>query len=262
MRKYILIALIGISANSFAQSTSLLDSAYNNNSLEVLNIFLTKWQIETSDTIELENDTIKMVYEVFNAFYYPNKLSKYSGNGAYFTDRNHKYLLVQAELKYSICSENSLLQDTLKAFKLEIENQLFTQLVNQKVLSIPDFKPQLKFDSTIVLFLTPSYKETIQSFLGPVKVNDTSDDSAFAKTSWLKQTCDITIRNNKWCAFHDDERIILSSPQIEYLFIDPILETASIYFTIEDLEIGVAYFEKKEGIWNRTRLIIACTDCD
>ena len=80
----------------------------------------------------------------------------------------------------------------------------------------------------------------------------------------LKKVSDIEIKKNMPGAFSREKSDwkILSSPQVEYIFVDPKLNIASIYFTIGDKQIGVAYFEKGEGVWNRTQLIITCADCD
>ena len=265
MRIYILIALLGLSANSSAQNISLLDSAYNEGSTEILELFFNKWQAETNDTIVLESDSIKMIYEVFNSFYSPNKLSNYNVKGANFIDNDLKYILVPGEMSYSICSERSpLYRGDLKAKKETILGQLYAQLGSQNLRSIPYFRPKVNIDSSVILFLTPSYRKVILDFLSPEKGKRKTSASTSAKINWLKKVSDIEIKKNMPGAFSREKSDwkILSTPQVEYIFVDPKLNIASIYFTIGDKQIGVAYFEKGEGVWNRTQLIITCADCN
>ena len=264
LKKNILILVLFLSTQFFSQK-SLLDSAYQSQSKELLEKYLENWQKETKDTSSIINDTTKMVNAVFEAFYFPNQLSHYNGNGVFFGNENCKYIILPNELKFSICNESSpLLSDSLKAYKGFILDQLVEQSKNQKINVLSNFRPHLKLDNSIALYLTPSYKTDIYNFLGPTRLEGDDNHLALIKASWLKENGSIFITHNEWGAYRSNNNhwIILSDPRVEYLFIDPVNKTAAVYFSIGDLEMGVGYFEFINEVWTRTNLITACTDCD
>ncbi|HEX4851440.1 MAG TPA: hypothetical protein VFV08_11570, partial [Puia sp.] len=100
-----IILLISITIQ--AQDDSLLSTSYKNKSLQTLQLFFENWVSDTKPLTEGQflglSDTVKNVYEIFQAFYNPKDISKEGGsefgNNIY---KDSKYLILQDKIDFII----------------------------------------------------------------------------------------------------------------------------------------------------------------
>ena len=126
-----------------------LNEAYDADSTEALYQILEDWHNENKPVKKenLENDTIKNVYEVYIEFYTPFDIDRIGGsewgNEIY---ENVSYYVIQNRILYDFVYES---------LAVTIPDTVF------------DFRPELSFDNGVKpLFLTENYDTALNDFLG------------------------------------------------------------------------------------------------
>ncbi len=168
--KLIIIFLLSLS-NLIAQNRDLIDqylkeleTSYKQKSNSKLENFLNNWNYDLKSNYpndKIPNDTIKIIYDVYNEFYKPFDLLEL-GNWEWGNElnSNSRFALIQNKIYYNIVSLDSIKSGENK-YKFEIEKE---QILKKD--SIIDFRPKLFFENHKVLFLTPEYKIALNKFLG------------------------------------------------------------------------------------------------
>lgn len=170
--KLIIIFLLSLS-NLIAQNRDLIDqylkeleTSYKQKSNSKLENFLNNWNYDLKSNYpndKIPNDTIKIIYDVYNEFYKPFDLLEL-GNWEWGNElnSNSRFALIQNKIYYNIVSLDSIKSGENK-YKFEIEKE---QILKKD--SIIDFRPKLFFENHKVLFLTPEYKIALNKFLGTI----------------------------------------------------------------------------------------------
>lgn len=136
-----------------------IEYAYNENDTDTLDYFFSIWNKTippNNSTLINQNDTIKAVYESFNAFYQPlHLLSLGRWEWGNHLNKNAKYVAVQNQIYYAIIPYENLEDE-------EIDYD-YSKIIRD---SIMDFRPPLALSHKKILYLTPEYNTTLNKFLG------------------------------------------------------------------------------------------------
>jgi hypothetical protein len=178
--KRTLIFIISIfSLYSFAHSQTqydLLEKAYKENSLSLLDSFFIIWQNEikpiSQEELNEQNDTVKTVYELFSYFYRPQELADITDSTyAPYSEANSKakYAVIQNSIvyrfvdKYLNRSDSLYEPDTVPGFSKGIYEDAGLDSV-YSIKYIQNFIPNVKCSMKPV-FLNDKYAKIITNFL-------------------------------------------------------------------------------------------------
>ena len=152
MRFFLLTGMLFFQLATSAQyQATLLNKAYKANSSMKLKLFLDRWSKSSSPIpskiLNKQNDTVKMVYDLYTAFYHPKDLSPlgvHEGrNSAYaYAD----YLIIQDNINYAVVESlpNNTGNDVPDYAKLN-------DIINSsKAVSktVKNFRPKVNFEKT------------------------------------------------------------------------------------------------------------------
>ena len=181
-----------------------LEEAYRLNSQELLQRYLTGWQLRVRSVAEEEYrlfvDTVRAVYDIYAAFYDPLHMGKYCTTGRCPEFGNDIY----AGIEYAV------VQNNIKYTTSEYENHK----------EISDFRPAVD-PGPSVLFLTPEYWEALNSFLD----RDVHQGDLQERYNFLTEK--LSIWPGHWFGWH-----FLTHPEIDYLKINSTLDSAVVHFRI------------------------------
>lgn len=250
MRSILLVPVLFFVLNSHAQNprqASLLRQAYQTKSDSLLRKFLNNWAKESrtvsaANTNKKENDTLRNLYEVYNAFYKKDRTS--------FS----RYLLLPDRISYHVI--DSLPQTgQVDSFyyaepNLSALNDSIYKYYDQ-FITLQPFYPRLQLLRSKTLLLTESYKKLIEQFLDTTLVSSsyyaeektTERAHSDFKINFLGAYLDVVGRH--WGHFYD----YMSFPEIDLVLFDRSLTHAVISYDLS-CKGGAAYMEKQNGKWS------------
>lgn len=181
MRPYLLIIFFSsllFSCTSLDVATlsqkDLLQISYEEESEDYLKLFLERWhnEIHPIKIDDIESDTVKVIYDVFNSiynpidkyFYHPNNpnIGKDS-NIENMPDFSNLYVIIQDQVNFSI-----------------VNDSLFTQWAITDYDTLMNFRPEVSFSSRVV-YLTSDYEKLFDDFLGEDNNGEFINKMAFAR---------------------------------------------------------------------------------
>jgi len=253
MRFILLTGMLLLQLGTTAQyQATLLNKAYNANSSVKLKLFLDRWCKSStplsSKILNKQNDTIKMVYDLYTAFYQPKDLSPFGapegGNAAY---AHADYLVIQDNINYAVVE--SLPNNT--GNDLPDYAKLYDIVNSSKAVSktIKNFRPNVDFEKTNILCLTEYYDSAISKFLRIKTVgnkgdlNNSMQEHDVKKEQFLSQYLVMVKRHLG--QFWD----IISYPEASQITFDRTLQYAAVNYRFSGKE-GIAYYKKSDGKWN------------
>lgn len=206
IRSILLATVLPLFSQTPAQ---LLETAYKHKSKEELKAFFLRWNRDIPPVTEAElagwNDTIRQAYRVFAAFYMPHRLDRLGGsewgNDLY---RDVDFLIVQNDLCIYQVDKILYTDQELQAYiadrinrssypesekrerlKLNAEGKFFSLRLDpflpferlgypkeeyRRVDSLAGFRPAIRCDGKIPVYLTPEYEEILNDFLDNQRV--------------------------------------------------------------------------------------------
>lgn len=191
----------------------LLEKAYKDNNQSTLDSFFLCWHYNEPQITESEfaslSDTIKAIYNIFEAFFTPDDLDRITGGQHEPFDTPFRYAVVQNSINYQI---DTIFKD-----------------------SISDFRPHAK-TTTVPVVLTPYYYQILNDFL----VNNDSTD--LDRVKFLKEK--ICFVHHHWV----EEWHFASMPNIGGIRLDSSLTKAAVSFRVF-YQFGVAELQKVNNTW-------------
>ena len=218
--------------NDISQS-DLLNKSYEEDSEDLLNEFLIRWQNEVTpiEMANVENDTLKTLYDIYTEFYRPFDLSFFGsewGDSLYY---GIKYIILQTSISYiivdSIFSEPPYPDDYFDYMKID------------------NFYPNLLFDNAECVFFTMEYDSLLLNFLGDRESWDEPIEyeiERIKKQKFLNNLIKI-IRGHWGFGWH-----IMTHPLGQVIRVNKTFTKASVSCRII-YQWGRAYLEKKNGKW-------------
>ena len=236
MKKITITLLIGcvFVVSSFSQNQkSLLDQAYNQQSIAQLEKFFENWNKEIVATSATELSTkeplVKDASNIFCQAYDPFNLSRITGFS--FLDSLYircKYVIVQNKLKINI-----LYTDTIRQQAFELRDSV------TKTIEVSDFKPLLTFENAKPVYLTTQYNDLINGLL---LQNNTISGKKVSGLDFLNRIIRI-VYNAK-----NKQYFIESQPFIKSINFNRKQNMARVDFLLEN-QGGSEYFIKENGVW-------------
>lgn len=157
------VLLFSLSASCLAQQpSSSLEAAYENKSIDDLRTFFRLWQNEISQISPDEfancNDTVKQVYNVFEAFFKPFNIEVLGGSewGADL-NKGAEFLIISNAISFGFLTSN--------AVNTERDNDPFenTKTANESEKSkVENFRPRVRN----AVYLDSAHARELTSFLG------------------------------------------------------------------------------------------------
>ena len=255
MRLLLLTGMLFFQLATTAQyQATLLNKAYKSNSSKKFKLFLDRWSKSStpisSKALSKQDDTIKMVYELYTAFYQPKDLSPLGvpegGNAAY---ANASYLVIQDNIKYAV--ENALPVFGTTDSEQPDYNKLDETINSSKAVPkiIKNFRPKVDFETTKILSLTAYYDSALSRFL-KIKPSTAPKNAALQnqlehdekKEHFLSQY--LVMIKRHWGQYWD----IISYPEASQITLDRSLHYAVINYRFSG-KAGIAYYKKNEGKW-------------
>ena len=229
--------------NKIAQFEKLFENAYKKNSNDELKKILNRWNLafQSVDLDNLNNPAEKSIYELYKIFYKPKDLLKL-GNWEWENklNENSEFVIIQSKISYSILD--------LESLKNINENKRGNVL---KKDSIINFRPQIDFDKSKILYSNINYNLALTKFLG-------SQSTKFGKPNIMsvsrpKKESEkrykfirpfIPVLHGHWGGYWQ----ILTNPTIYALDFNRELTEAKIYFQV-GYEGGETYLIKENQNW-------------
>jgi hypothetical protein len=198
-----------------------LEESYLTGSEEQFLAYLLNWYSE-SNPISYEaytqlSDTLKAIYEIYDAFYDPLNLDQFGTFGRppeFGSEMYHdlNYFIIQKEIYYTITP--NIMGNHRKT----------------------EFYPHINFDQ-LALFLTEKRKNELNSFLDrEMHPNDIQERYNFLNRH-------LRIFPGHWFGWH-----FLTHPEVETIYFNPDLDSASVHFRIV-FEGGEANYKRIGGKW-------------
>ncbi len=255
MRFFLLTGMLLFQLGTTAQyQATLLNKAYKANSSVKLKLFLDRWCISSSalssKILNKQNDTVKMVYDLYSAFYQPKDLSRLGvpegGNAAY---AHADYLVIQDNINYAVV-------ETLPIYSSTGNNMpdfsILNGIINDNkvvIKTVKNFRPKVDFEKTKILSLTAYYDSAISRFLkantisNKVALSNNMQEHDVKKEQFLSQYLVMVKRHRG--QFWD----IISYPEASQITFDRTLQYAAVNYRFSGKE-GIAYYKKSDGKWN------------
>ena len=287
--KLSVLVILSFSINyTYSQTTAgILEKAYKEKSTKKLKDFFYTWSQDIPPITDLEisgyNDTIKQAYKSFIAFYKPHRLDSIGGsewgNDIY---KNVDFLIVQNTLKIYFIDKVFYSEEEKEEFVInEINIRYFDrdstrisiierlknnnrdidfyyrrysgEKLKKSILtdSIMNFRPAIHCNGKIPLFLTETYKEMINAFLGnkflplgaggimnPARAKGQSEKRKRFLENYVK------IFHGHWGGYWQ----LYSYPQAYSITFDNNMEYARIDFRLV-YQGGEAFLKNENGIW-------------
>ena len=252
MRFFLLTGMLFFQLATTAQyQATLLNKSYKANSSAKLKLFLDRWCKSStpisSKNLNKQNDTVKMVYDLYTAFYQPKDLSPLGvpegGNAAY---AHADYLVIQDNINYAVVESLPSIngKDLPDYAKLnDISNS--SKAVSK---TVKNFRPLVDFEKTKILCLTEYYDSAINRFLKNKPVgkkgdsNNSMQEHDEKKEQFLSQYLVMVKRH--WGQYWD----IISYPEASQITFDRSLQYATINYRFSG-KGGIAYYKKTDGKW-------------
>ena len=246
MIRYILVLLFTLVLSPVwgQDSYQNLVKAYKSNSIPLLEEFLNTWNKKSIPITNLGglSEIEKNTYAIYQDFFNPFAIDKYGkhewGNNLY------------AEIKYVII-QNNIQSIVLKTDSIEQDFRNYPDSLIVQNIIISDFKPNLRFDSAEVLFLTSEYTSCLNKFLkkkhyklgtGGIMNPARATGNAILKQDFLNQR--LLVLHGHWGGYWYLE----THPQIRNITFNRDLTKAKINFRIA-YQGGEAYYIKKDDKW-------------
>lgn len=201
---------------------TFLETAYRQQSEELLHQFFAEWQgtvyAKTDSQLRPEGEIIQEIYAIFQTFYDPFDLSKFSesswNNNVYTGIR---YIIVQPSV----------------SFQMEGDPETDT---------VEEFRPFLVFPNTQVVYLTDGYRQMLSDFLE-------SAPSIAEKEKRLEFLNTMTrVVPGHWGKWH-----FCTHPQVYNIRFSSDLSQATVFFRII-YRGGEAFFQKEGDTWEMINL--------
>lgn len=257
---------------------SLLFKAYETKSNVHLDKFFENWRMEKTPIIDEEyaklTDAEKDVYDIFYEFYTPKDLSKLKLNSfEYEYYKDVKYFVIESKIYYRVLvtdnydslfnldsfwedSEYFYNKDTNYKFdlfaektKYDSENLMHYTLFNNYAYkdSITDFRPRIKVNNSMILYLTENYNALISKFID-------------------KYAIKVRIRGIDKPLYEETSSRMISRFLMPYIFIDrdesraywyinTCPEVSSIYFSKDRTVARISYsfpFHTSKAVYKKT----------
>jgi hypothetical protein len=207
--------------------TDVLEGAYWSNSLTEYHAFLGSWAtIPAKELKELETETEKNVYRVFQTVYSPFDISRLG---------NHEWGEMYGDLNYVVVQNRVRIDHAYGQFDSEYVTD-----------TIIDFRPEIEIPDKTILYLTENYGEAIYDFLGvevnPYRPEDTTinaltSEETIDRLEFLNQHLAILIGHWGWY-FH-----IETHPEVTYISFNKEEDKAMAYFRVGYM-FGTTYLSK------------------
>jgi hypothetical protein len=287
----IVFSLFAVTSVYPQATADMLEKAYKHHSKKELKAFFDACSRETTPITDAElstyNDTIQQAYKAFAAFYKPHRLDSIGHpQWGYDTYKNVDFLIVQNTLKiyftdkvfyseeeiekYIINEINQKYFDkdstrirmlerlknnngTINRLYLEFYSPYSHEKLQNGILtdSIINFKPAIHCDEKIPLFLTETYKEILNAFLGseffPFQTGGFMNPARAKKESKNRQQFlenYVKIFHGHWGGYWE----LYSFPRVFSLIFDKNMEYAIINFKMI-YEGGYARLKREGEEW-------------
>jgi hypothetical protein len=141
-------------------ASSSLDQAYHHQSVAILDEWFTRWHDAvppiTSRELAGQSDTVKAVYALFQTIFNPLDYSKLGAPwGPNQRNRAVRYAIIQKSVSYRIV--DSLPADRVPPWGSRMETRSSG--------AVTDFRPDVRPDGLIRVYLTEPYEQALTSFL-------------------------------------------------------------------------------------------------
>lgn len=236
-----------ISNGQNPRQSSLLRQAYQTKSDSLLRKFLNNWAKESkvisdANTNKKQNDTLRNLYEVYNAFYKKDRTS--------FS----RYLLLPDRIGYHVIDSLPPTGQIDSFYYAEPNLNALNDSIYKyydQFITLKPFYPRLQLPRSKILLLTESYKKLIEQFLDTTiesssyyaEEKTTERAHSDPKIHFLGAYLDVVGRH--WGHFFD----YMSFPEIEMVLFDRSLTHAVISYDLS-CKGGAAYLEKQNGKWS------------
>lgn len=250
--------------------------AYILNSENRIEVYMEKWNKSYNDNYSSQNnDTVKAIYEVFDAFYTPRDLKRIGesewGDSIYV---NPKYILVQNKICYSVLKPDqyyeSILNDTyvvkdkdtvlISDLNLKVTDSAFyTQLLEsvksedgwKKEACIENFRPKTIYSHDEILYEDKKYYPRIAKYLGNAHfdfgVPNLMSPAQPKRSNRNRQNFlmpYLVVWHGHWGSYWH----VTTHPLVRSIILDNDLATARVYFRVV-YQFGGATLKKRDGAW-------------
>lgn len=288
MRPIILVLFLLCTELAYSQTAKhFLDQAYRMNSTVLLKQFFRQWSesIPSITNAELSglNDTIRQTYKVFTAFYKPHHID--SLGGSEFGNDIYKdvvFLIVQNSIKIFFTEKIHYSEQETDDYVVDYITKNLSDSTGHKLLirtngklsdevlekfgpnknvfavrkfaltdSIVNFRPAINCNGKLPLYLTSSYEELLNSFLGnqniPLGTDDIMNPARSTKLSEKKKKF-LEKYVKIWYGHWGDYWQLYSYPEAFKIIFDKEMKYALIPFRMI-YEGGEAMLKNENGEW-------------
>jgi hypothetical protein len=270
--------LLSVTALYSQSQKELLEEAYDDNSVQLLEKFFENWRKEKLPINDSEynklNDVQKDVYDLFYEFYNPLDMKHMRlEEWEYTMYENIKYVIISNKIEYEFTktlNEDEIFENYVKKVWKD-DSAKITEYLNDTAYkrfcfdnlivwgsietygldSIKNFRPRVKFTDAKPLYIRKYYKNLLSEFLGSEFVplgQYNIMQPAFSQGESEKRERFlgnfIFVMISHW----GDHWEILTSPRVSYILFDAARENAKISYSFP-YHSGYSVFKKIEGKW-------------
>lgn len=216
---------------NFSEIGQKLEQVYQRGSQSALDTVFTMWQkvirpYSTSE-ITLLSDTVKHVYDVFQAFYSPSNLNRITGGIHENFETRFRYVVIQNRMHFAIADTNP--------------KYYYYQGVKLTEGEIYDFRPQPEDKVFPVVYLSASADSMIYRYLYESDGKPKPDHQQ--RISFLREAIQLT--HHHW--INDYHKITM--PEVSCIYMNRNFTQALVMFRVF-YQFGEAYLEWSNNRWN------------
>ncbi len=218
------------SVKDFSEIAQQLEHAYQCRSQSELDTAFISWkQIirpYSSDEINVFSDTIRQVYDIFQAFYSPWDLDRITGGEHENFETAFRYIVVQNSIHFAVVDTNPQYYYYLGVSILE--------------RAIPDFRPRLNEATFPVVYLSASADSMIYQYL--YQSDRTPESDHQQRVAFLREAIQLT--HHHWISDYHKATM----PIVSYIYMNDMFTQALVTFRVF-YQFGQSYLERSDDRW-------------
>ena len=214
----------------FSEIAQQLEHAYQNGSQSALDTAFISWQqiipTYSSNEINAHSDTIRQVYDIFQAFYCPWDLNRITGGEHENFETDYRYIVVQNNLQFAVIDTNP--------------QYYFYQGVSIWEGTIQDFRPNLDDATFPFVYLSALADSMIYQYL--YQPDGTLEPDHQQRVDFLREAIQLT--HHHWISDYHKTTM----PVVSHIYINEMFTQALVTFRVF-YQFGQSYMERLDNRW-------------
>lgn len=218
------------SLKDFSEIAQQLEQAYQCVSQSALDTVFISWQQTirpySSDEINALSDSIRQVYDIFQAFYCPWDLDRVTGGEHENFETDFRYIVVQNSLHFAVVDTNP--------------QYYYYRGVSIWERMIPDFRPRFDAPTFPVVYLSALADSMIYQYL--YQPDRTPEPDHHQRVAFLREAIQLT--HHHWTSDYHKATM----PIVSHIYMNEMFTQALVTFRVF-YQFGQSYLERSDDRW-------------